>query len=261
MLQTIILGLIQGFTEWLPISSTAHLRIAEHFLNYTATPLFNVTLHTGTLVAVMFYFRKELISILSALSHWDYGSEYGRWIPFLLVAMVPTTIVGLVYVVLLEESFQTIPLIGLALIVGGCVVYVSRLGKESSGSLTFPMAIVAGLAQGFAVFPGLSRSGAVISCLLLLGLNREKAFRFSFLLSIPAVLGGLVVEAYLQRGQFLTQEVGSLYALVGMVLAMVAGYFAIRIVARLVKTKRYFYFAFYTWSLGTALILLSLADL
>ncbi len=261
LIQTIILGLIQGLAEWLPISSTAHLRIAEHFLNYTATPLFNVTLHAGTLVAVMFYFRKDLVTMLSALAHWDFRSEYGRWIPLILAAMVPTAIIGLVYVMFLEESLQTIPMIGVTLIIGASIVYASKFGEESVGSMTFPMAIGAGFAQGFAVFPGLSRSGVVISSLLMLGLNKEKAFKFSFLLSIPAILGDLVVEAYVQRGQFLTQGVGSLHVLVGLVLAMVTGYFAIRVVARLVTTKRFFYFAFYTWSLGGALILLSLAGL
>lgn len=259
LIQTIILGLIQGLAEWLPISSTAHLRIAEHFLNFAATPLFNVTLHAGTLVIVMFYFRRELASIFSALARWDFKSEHGRWIPLIMVAMVPTGIVGLVYVMSLEESFKTIPMIGATFIVGASIVYISRFGKEKEESMTYPMAIVAGLAQGFAIFPGLSRSGVVISSLLLLGLENEKAFRFSFLVSIPAILGDLVVEAYMQRGQFLTQGAGSLNLLVGPVLAIIAGYAAIRIVARLVTTKRFYYFAFYTWSLGAALILLSLA--
>jgi len=259
LIQTIILGLIQGLTEWFPISSTAHLRIVEHFLHYTATPLFNVTLHAGTLVAVMFYFRNDLVSMLSTLARWDFSSEYGRWIPLMLAAMVPTAIIGLVYVTFLEESLQTILMIGVTLVVGAGIVYVSRFGEESVGFMTFPTAIVAGLAQGFAVFPGLSRSGVVISSLLLLGLSKEKAFKFSFLLSIPAIFGDLIVEAYIRRGQFLTQEVGSLNVLVGLTLAMVTGYFAIRIVAGLVTTKRFFYFAFYTSSLGMALILLSLA--
>ena len=259
LIQTIILGLIQGFAEWLPISSMAHLRIAEHFLNFAATPLFNVTLHAGTLAIVMFYFRREIISILSSLARWDFESEYGRWIPLIVVAMVPTGIIGLVYVIFLEASLQTIPIIGMTFLVGASMLYVSRIGKEKIESVTYAMALLAGIAQGFAVFPGLSRSGVVISSLLLLGLKREKAFKFSFLLSIPAILGDLVIEAYTLRGQFAVQGVSSVNLLVGLVLAMIAGYAAIRIVWKLVTTRRFHYFAFYTWSLGVVLILLSLA--
>jgi len=261
LIQTIILGLIQGFAEWLPISSTAHLRIAEHFLNFAATPLFNVTLHAGTLMIVMFYFRREVVSILSALARWDFQSEYGRWILLMVVAMVPTGVMGLVYVMFFEASLQTIPVIGVTFIVGASIVYASRIGKENAESVSYGMALAAGVAQGFAIFPGLSRSGVVISSLLLLGLKREKAFKFSFLLSIPAILGDLVVEAYVQRGQFAVQGVNSMNLLVGLILAVAAGYVAIRIVAKLVMTKRFYYFAFYTWSLGAALILLSLAGI
>jgi len=228
-------------------------------LNFAATPLFNVTLHAGTLAIVMFYFRSEITSILSSLARWDLESEYGQWIPLMIIAMVPTGIIGLAYVTFLETSFQTIPMIGMTFLVGASILYVSRIGKEKTESVTYAMALLAGITQGFAIFPGLSRSGVAISSLLLLGLKREKAYKFSFLLSIPAILGDLIIEAYTQRGQFAVQGVGSVNLLVGLVLAMVAGYAAIRIVGKLVTTRRFHYFAFYTWSLGVVLILLFLA--
>ena len=97
LLTTIILGLIQGFAEWLPISSTAHLRITEHFLGFQATPLFNVFLHLGTLGVVIFYFRRDIKVVLTALVHLDFRSEFGRFIPLIIIATIPTGIIGLLY--------------------------------------------------------------------------------------------------------------------------------------------------------------------
>jgi len=254
----IILGLIQGLAEWLPISSTAHLKIAEHSLGLTATPLFNITLHIGTLVVVIFYFRKEVKSILSALVHWNFKSEHGQLIPLIIVATIPTAIIGLLYVKFLEDSPQTVLAIGATFIIGATIVYASKTGKENTDAITYAMALVMGAAQGFAIFPGLSRSGITISSALLLGLRREKAFKFSFLLSIPAIFGDLMVEAYKQGGQLAAQGIGSLEVLIGVAVAMVAGYIAIRLVSKLVASKKFHYFAFYTWLLGTALIILTL---
>ena len=257
-IQTIILGLIQGLAEWLPISSTAHLKIVEHFWNFTATPLFNVTLHVGTLVVVVFYFKREVKSILSALLNLDFRSEYGRLILPIIVATVPTAIVGLLYVRFLEDTLQPILAIGISFLVGATVVYTSKIGKENTDTVTYPIALIMGAAQGFAIFPGLSRSGITISVALLFGLKREKAFRFSFLLSIPAILGDLTVEVYKQAGQLRTQGIGSPELLVGVVVAMVAGYVGIRLVSKLVASRKFHCFAFYTWLLGLALILLVL---
>jgi undecaprenyl-diphosphatase len=258
LINTIILGLIQGLAEWLPISSTAHLKIAEHVIpSLTVTPLFNVTLHIGTLIVVVFYFRKEVKSILSALAHLDFRSEHGQLIPLIIVATVPTAIIGLLYVSFLEETLQTILIIGMTFLVGATVLYTSRIGKENTETITYKIALLMGVAQGFAIFPGLSRSGITISTALLIWLKREKAFKFSFLLSIPSIIGDLAVEAYKQRGQLATQTIGSTELLVGIAIAMVAGYIAIKLVSKTVMSKKFHYFAIYTGLLGLALIALT----
>jgi undecaprenyl-diphosphatase len=259
MIQTIILGLIQGFSEWLPISSTAHLRIAEHLWDLKVTALFNVALHVGTLVVVVFYFRREVKSILLALVHVDFKSEYGQLIPPIIIATVPTAMIGLLYVKFLADTLQTMLAIGITFLVGATVVYASKVGKENTGTVTYTVALLMGAAQGFAIFPGLSRSGITISIALLLGLKREKAFKFSFLLSIPAIMGDLGVESYHDRGQLAALGMGSIELLVGVVVAMVVGYVAIRLVSKVVASKRFHYFALYTWALGLALIALVLA--
>ena len=259
LLTTIILGFIQGLAEWLPISSTAHLRIGEHFLGFQATPLFNVFLHTGTLAVVVFYFRHDVKMVLTALVQRDFHSEYGRFIPLIIVATIPTGIIGLLYNVFLADNYQTFLIMGVTFIVGAVLLFSSRFGKENQTQLSFRNALIIGTAQGAAGFPGLSRSGATISTGLLGGGKREMVFKFSFMLSIPAILGDLIVEAYLQRGT-LVQGIGisPINLIIGLAITVIAGYFSILLVKRLVLTKRFYYFSFYTFALGLILITLSI---
>ncbi len=259
LLTTIVLGLIQGFAEWLPISSTAHLKITEHFLGFQATPLFNVFLHIGTLAVVVFYFRHDIKIVLTALVHRDFHSEYGRFIPLIIVATIPTGIIGFLYDEYLADNYQTLLIIGITFLIGAALLYSSKYGKENQTQISYRKALVMGAAQGAASFPGLSRSGSTISSGLLQGVKREMVFKFSFLLSIPAIIGDLAVEAYLQRGSFAQGVgVGSVDLLIGLVFTVVAGYLAIVLVKKLVLTKRFYYFAAYTFSLGVILITLAL---
>lgn len=257
LLKSIILGLIQGLAEWLPISSTAHLKIAEHFLNLTVNPLFNIVLHVGTLVVVIFFFRRQVKDILAALVRLDFKSENGMLIRLIIVGTVPVALIGLVYVIFLEDYLQTIPIIAVTFLIGATIVYMSKLGRENVDNPSYITALIMGVAQGFAVFPGLSRSGATISAALLMGLKREKAFKFSFLLSIPAVIGDLAVETYKQHGQFSTGGIGAVEMLLGVAVAVVVGYIALKLLSRIIAGKKFHYFAFYTWILGIALLILT----
>jgi undecaprenyl-diphosphatase len=266
LIRAIFLGIIQGLTEWLPISSTAHLKIAQQLLAFAVTPLFDVALHIGTLAVVVFYFRRDVKSILSAFAHLDFRSENGHLIPMIIVATIPTGIIGLSYAKFVEPYFDTHTFImfltiGIAFLIGATWLYASKIAQEKTDIITVKMALLMGSAQGLAAFSGLSRSGMTISIALLLGLKREKAFRFSFLLSIPAIIGDLIVEAYLRRGQLASATIGSVELLAGMIMAIIAGYVAIRLVSNLVRTKRFHYFAIYTWLLGIVIIALTLSGL
>ncbi len=268
LLQSIILGFIQGTTEWLPVSSTAHLKLVELFFGLAVTPLFNLVLHLGTVSVLLFYFRGDVKRILVSLGHLDFKSESGMLIPRIVVATIPTAAIGLAYDLFLtnptsslyQSSLETIPVIAVTFLIGATIVYSTKFAKEDQTFLSYKFVIVMGIAQGFAIFPGLSRSGVTISTALLLGLQRQKAFKFSFLLSIPAVLGDLVVETYAQRGELASSAAGlSPFEIAAAVAAAVlVGYFAIKIVARVVQGKKFHWFAFYTWALGVALLIYTL---
>ena len=259
LLSTIILGIIQGFTEWLPISSSGHLTVIAYFFSLMTTPLFDIILHVGTLFVVVFFFRSEVGNIFSALVHFNFRTEYGKLVPLLIVATIPTAIIGLTYVQFFEDVLQGILPVGITFIIGATIVYMSKHGEENTNDITYLAAIIIGIAQGFSAFPGLSRSGVTISTALLLGLKREKAFKFSFLLSIPAIIGDLLVEAYKQHGQIATSGLGWPELLVGVTVAIIVGYFALKFLSDIVQTRKFHYFAFYTWLLGVALIILALS--
>ena len=159
-------------------------------------------LHLGTLGVVVFYFRHDIKVILTALVHRDFHSEYGRFIPLIIVATIPTGIIGLLYDKFLADNYQTFLIIGVTFLFGAALVFFSKFGKENQTKISYRKALVMGAAQGAAIFPGLSRSGSTISSGLLQGVKREMVFKFSFLLSIPAIIGDLGVEAYLQEGSF-----------------------------------------------------------
>jgi undecaprenyl-diphosphatase len=255
LLTTIILGLIQGLAEWLPISSTAHLKLTETFLGLAVTPLFNLVLHLGTLTVVVFFFRKDVKNILVALVHLDFQSENGKLIPLIIIATIPTAIIGVIYDLFLQNSLEIIPVIAVTFITGATIVYSTKFAKENVEGLSHKTVILMGVAQGFAIFPGLSRSGVTISIALLLGLKREKAFKFSFLLSIPAILGDFAVEAYSQRGALSTSSLSMSNVIIGLFATVLVGYFALRLVSNVIRGKKFHYFAFYTWALGIALLI------
>ena len=198
-LQAIILGFIQGVTEWLPISSTGHLRIAEGLWGLTLPLLFDVTLHVGTLIIVLLFFRKDIKLVLVALVKGDFKSENGKLIPLIIVGTVPTAVIGVVFSSTIETYFNGFLPIAGAFITCGVVLYASKTGMEQKANITYIAALAIGTAQGVALVPGLSRSGLTIATALMLGLRREKAFKFSFLLSVPAVLGALGLTLYEQQ--------------------------------------------------------------
>jgi undecaprenyl-diphosphatase len=259
-LQAVLLGLIQGVTEWLPISSTGHLRIAEQLLGLTLPLLFDIALHVGTLIIILFFFRKDIKLILMALVSGDFKTENGKLIPLVIVGTVPTAIIGVVLSSTIETYFNSFLPIAGAFLTCGVVLYASKTGNEKKEHVTYISALVIGVAQGAALIPGLSRSGLTIATALMLGVRREKAFKFSFLLSVPAVLGALGLTLYEQHTMLTLVGVGWTEILLGIVVSMVVSYFALKFLWKAIAGRKFYLFAFYCWLIGVALLALNLSS-
>jgi undecaprenyl-diphosphatase len=258
LMQTIILGLIQGLTEWLPISSTGHLRLTEHFLNLNVPILFDVLLHGGTLIVTLLFFRKDIKNILIALAKRDFKTENGKLIPLIIVGTIPTALIGVIFGNAIEALFSNLLPIAGAFVICGVALYSSKIGNERKDSIGYLEALAIGTAQGIAIIPGLSRSGLTIAVALLLGIKREKAFKFSFLLSVPAIIGALGLTFYTQHDALAFAGVDWTEILVGIAVSTVVGYFALRLLRKIVADKKFYFFAFYCWLLSIVLIALSL---
>jgi undecaprenyl-diphosphatase len=250
-LEALLLGFTQGVAEWLPISSSGHLTAAQILLGLEEPLLFDVALHTATLLVILTYFKSDLLQMASAALKLDFRSEQGRLIPLILLGSVPVAVVGFLfydyYLALCD-----LRVLGLCFIASGLFVASSKLRRDRSTAVSAKKALIIGLAQALAILPGFSRSGLTISVALLAGVKREEAFRFSFLLSIPAVLGAFLLT--LLKSSFdatLTQPL-----LLGGATAALVGYLSLSILRRLLMKGFFHIFGFYTIALGLLLLLL-----
>jgi undecaprenyl-diphosphatase len=257
LLETIILGIIQGLTEWLPISSTGHLKLVEHFLGLKVPILFDITLHLGTSIVILIYFKKEVKKIVSAFLRFDFKTEYGKLIPLIIVGTIPTALIGLIFGAIIEDVFQNPLPIAISFILCGIIIYSTKVGREKTNTINYSKALMIGVAQGITIIPGISRSGTTIAVALLLGIRREKAFKFSFLLSIPAVLGAFGLEAYRNWNALTSVGLSWIEVFVGVLVAMVVGYFALKLLWKIFAIQKLHFFAFYCWFIALLSIMFS----
>lgn len=257
LLQSTILGFIQGITEWLPISSTGHLRIAEHSFALTIPALFDVLLHVGTLFVTLVYFRKAIWDVLKALAKRDFKSEDGKLIPLIIIGTVPTVLIGFFYGNELDMTLSTTLFLGIGFVISGFVLYASKFGKENKQEISYIDALIIGTMQGIAIIPSVSRSGFTIVAALLLGIRREQAFKFSFLLSIPSIIGALGLTVYQQHSELALAGVGLTEIIVGVVVSIIVGFFALKLLWRALASRKFYIFAFYCFILGIVLVMLS----
>ncbi len=269
LLKAVVLGLIQGLTEFLPISSSAHLRILPELFGWgDPGAAFTAVIQIGTELAVLIYFRHDIWRIGNAWvrslfqPQWR-GSVDARMGWYVIVGSVPIVILGVLLKDIIEQDFRNLWIIGTTLIVLGIVLGIAdRIGKTDRlvGDLTLKDAVLMGLAQAAALIPGVSRSGATISMGRLLGFDREAATRFAFLLAIPAVVGaGLFELKEIPHGE---NSFGWGPTLTATVVSFVVGYAAIAWLLNYVSTKSYAPFVIYRILLGAGtLILLGLGVL
>jgi len=258
LLQSIILGLIQGITEWLPISSTGHLRVAEHFFGLSVPLLFDVTLHVGTLLVTLIYFRKAIKNVLSALWHRNFHSEDGKLILPIIIGTIPTAIIAVLVGNDLDTYFSTLLLLGAGFIAGGIVLFTSKYGVEHKNTISTPAAFLIGVMQGISIIPSISRSGLTIAVALLLGIKKEIAFKFSFLLSIPAVIGALGFELYQQHGAFSLAGISGTDVAAALLITVAVSFLALKVLWKTLAAKKFYLFAIYCFAIGAALVVLSL---
>lgn len=256
-IETIFLGIVQGLTEFLPVSSSGHLVIFENLLGMKEPEiLLDASLHLGTLIAVCIYFRKDLVNMVTEL--WSFVSPgsnkeglkpNARLAMMVVLGTVPTAIIGLAFKDSIEKAFGSLFVVGIMLLITGVIVGITRFIPKAHCTVTRVgplIALAIGVAQGLAIMPGISRSGSTIVCALLLGLDRELAGRFSFLLAIPAILGAVV----LQLDADAIQRVGVTPLILGLVSSGIIGFLALKLLMGIVKKGHFYYFAPYCWGVG-----------
>ncbi|MBN2423797.1 MAG: undecaprenyl-diphosphatase UppP [Calditrichaceae bacterium] len=259
LIKAIILGLIQGLTEFLPVSSSGHLVIFAEILNFTEEGIaFEVFVHFGTLLSVLVAFRKDIAKMLSApfqmLSSKNVEQEireYWLWDLYIIVGTIPAVIVGLGFKDTIEGLFNNVLLVYFMLIITGAIMFSAQFLKEKTVQFNYQNSFLIGIAQAFAILPGISRSGSTIFTGLACGLNREKVARFSFLLSIPAILGAVVLKTNdLIKQPPSADELINLSA--GTIVAFISGYFAIFWLLDIVKKGKLQWFGYYCFILAAA---------
>lgn len=256
-LHAALLGLIQGLTEFLPVSSSGHLAITQHFLPGFEQPglLFDILLHFATTMAVVVYFRHDILRLLSAFFRSDpYAVDDRHTFWMILIGSIPTAVIGISGKDFFETLFENILLIGCMLILTALLLIIAERTRKDGRSLaqiSYNDALLVGVVQGLAIIPGISRSGSTIAALLIRGIDGEAAARFSFLLALPAICGAMVLSiADLQRISW-----GEVPAyLLGFIIAFSSGLLAIRWLMNVVRRKRLAGFAVYCLLVGCGII-------
>ncbi|OGL43636.1 MAG: hypothetical protein A2161_05750 [Candidatus Schekmanbacteria bacterium RBG_13_48_7] len=269
IIKYILLGIIQGLTEFLPVSSSGHLVIFQKIFGLKEPQLFlDVILHLGTTAAVIYFLRKDLKSLIYGiytnfiLRQTDKKNslkllsiEPFRLIFLLFIACLPTGLMGIFFKDTFEKLFGSVLTVGIALCITGCILFLTRWfrdGHRGIPEMTITDALLAGLAQGIAITPGISRSGITIAVLIFLGIDRELLAKFSFMLAIPAILGAAVIESRHLSG--FPSDLIIPFSL-GFAASAFFGFIALFVLLNIVRKGKLNLFAFYCWAVGIIVIL------
>ena len=261
-LDAIILGLVQGLTEFLPVSSSGHLAIGKELLGIESSGdlVFEVTVHAATVLATIVVFRKEIWKLLCGLFKFKYNDE-SDYIAKLCLSMIPVFVVGMFFKDKVEAAFDSMRVVGISLLVTAALLTLSdwlsgrvaAAAKQTRNGISFWQAFVVGIGQACAVLPGLSRSGTTISTGLLCGVKREKMAQFSFLMVLVPILGETFLD--LVGGDMAASSTGSLSLLLGFVMAFISGFFACRAMIALVRKAQLKWFGLYCALVGLAVLI------
>ena len=257
LFEAIILGIVQGLTEFLPVSSSGHLELGKALLGDTSIPqesmIFTVVVHFATALATLVVYRSEVARIAGGLMQRKNNEEF-KFSMKILLSMIPAAAIGVVFADELELLFdKQIVLVGVMLWVTGILLMIADRAKNTSKDVTFGHSIIIGIAQAIAILPGISRSGATISTSVLLGVDRSKAASFSFLMVVPLILGKIAKDLIDGGLHINGDQIGLLIA--GFIAAFVTGLFACQWMIKLVRDAQLKYFSYYCFVVGSAAII------
>ena len=253
IIQSLILGAVQGVTEFLPISSSGHLVLFQKLFGLKEPPIFFDTLiHFATLLAIVFYLRKEIWSIVLGLNK----KENQRLIGLIILATIPAVFVGFLFKEKIEGAFDSLNLLVFTFLLTALILAVTKFfenGQKGLEKLGWIGALLIGLFQAVAILPGVSRSGSTISAGLFTGLKRDEAFKFSFLLAIPVILGAMILQLFNFSWGNLN---GGFFAnFAGFLTAVTFGFLSLKILERITAKGKLHYFAYYCLALGLITII------
>jgi undecaprenyl-diphosphatase len=259
ILEAIILGIIQGLTEFLPVSSSGHLELGKAILGDESLPeeslLFTVVVHFATALSTVVIFRKDIVEIFKGLFQFKWNAEFQFSIKIIL-SMMPAAVIGVLFNDQIEALFsQELILVGGMLLVTGVLLFLADRAKQTDKPVSYINAFIIGISQAVAILPGISRSGATISTSVLLGIDRERAARFSFLMVIPLIFGKMAKD--LMDGGIATTQADAIPLIAGALAAFIAGLFACTWMIALVKKSQLKYFSYYCFLVGAITIIVS----
>lgn len=273
-IKAVIMGIVQGLSEFLPISSSGHLVIIDRLFHLgseaEADVFFDMLLHLGTLVAVFIVFRKtiwELIvcffstlkQIFTGKFHFKETTPMQKMLGFLIISILPLFVI-LPFKDDIENLYNSLLPVGIALIINSIVLFLCdrfKEGKKTSGTMRKRDALVVGIAQAIAVVPGISRSGSTITAGVGMGLKRSEAARYSFILSIPTILAGVLLNAVDSVKKGIDTSLIPQY-IVGFIVAAVVGFFAIKLLQYILKSKKFIVFSAYCFVVGVTAVILGI---
>jgi len=252
IIDAIILGIVQGLTEFLPVSSSGHLELGKAILGDNSIPeeslLFTVVLHFATALSTLVVFRQDVWEIIKGLIQFKWNEET-RFSLKILISMIPAAFLGLLFEEQMEGFFGgNIAFVGYMLLITALLLYLADKAKETQKKVTYLNSFIIGVSQAIAILPGISRSGATISTSVLLGVDKTKAARFSFLMVVPLIIGKMAKDIIGGELQFQSEQTIAMGA--GFIAAFIAGLVACTWMIQLVKKSKLSYFAIYCFMVG-----------
>jgi len=262
IIKAIILGIIQGLTEFLPVSSSGHLELGKAILGDTSVGeeslIFTVVLHFATALSTVVIFRKDIIDLIKGLLQFKWNEET-QFAFKIGISMIPAVFIGLFFEEELEQFFGgSIMFVGFMLLITGALLFLADRAKNTTKNVSIPNAVLIGISQAIAMLPGISRSGATISTSVLLGVDKTKAARFSFLMVVPLIFGKIAKDVLSGDISFESHQIVPLSA--GFIAAFVSGLFACTWMISLVKKSKLSYFAYYCFIVGFIAIIYTLLN-